>query len=92
MNGGNRIKMKVELENDLRQITQIIYCNMGERKLKQLIELIELFCMGKESKEILRVIKNEKKLIDKRFEKVYKYYEGYIMSEEELRKVMEKIE
>ena len=34
MNGGNRIKMKAELENDLRQITQVIYCDMGEKKIK----------------------------------------------------------
>lgn len=91
MNGGNRIKMKAELENDLRQITQVIYCDMGEKKIKQLIELIEPFCMGKESKEILKVIKNEKKLIDKRFEKVYEYNKGYFVSKEELRKAMEKI-
>lgn len=47
--------------------------------------------MGKESKEILKVIKNEKELIDKRFEKVYEYYEGYIVSEEELREAMKKL-
>lgn len=47
--------------------------------------------MGKESKEILKVIKNEKKLIDKRFEKVYEYNEGYIVSKEELREAIEKI-
>lgn len=83
--------MKAELENDLRQITQVIYCNMGEKKIEQLIELIKPFCMGKESKEILKVIKNEKKLIDKRFEKVYEYNEGYIVSKEELREAIEKI-
>ena len=83
--------MTKELENDLRQIVRVVYCDNGGKKINQFVELIKSFCVSKESKEIVKVIKNEKKLIDKRFEKVYKYWEGYIANEEQLKETMKKI-
>ena len=62
--------MTMELEKDLRQIVQVVYCYIGKEKIEQLIELIKPFCMGKQSKEIIKVIKDEKKVIDKRFENI----------------------
>ena len=83
--------MKTELEEDLRQITQVIYCQIGTEKIEQFIKLIKPFCIGKESKEILKVIKNEKKLIDKIFEKFYELNQEYIVSEEQMKEVIKKI-
>lgn len=65
--------MTTELEKDLRQITRVVYCYIGEKKIDQLIELIKPFCMERESKEIIKVVENEKKMIDRRFEKINKY-------------------
>lgn len=83
--------MKTELEEDLRQITQVIYCQIGTEKMEWFIKLIKPFCIGKESKEILKVIKNEKKLVDKRFEKFYELNQEYIVSEEQMKEALKKI-
>ena len=69
--------MSVELQEDLRNITQVLYCDLGEDKLQQIIDTIEYYHSGKELKQIMKVIKKEKKMIDKRFKEYYEQYVDY---------------
>lgn len=70
--------MNVELEKDLKTMTQVFYCDLGEEKTQQIIETMKFCCVGKELKQIIKVIEKEKKMIDKRFKE---YYDSYVIEE-----------
>ena len=67
--------MDRESQKSLRNIVQVVYCDIGEKKLEQFIKLIKLFCHGQDIKEVLKIIKQEKKRIDKSFEEYYSQYD-----------------
>ena len=74
--------MSVELEEDLKTMTQVLYCDLGEERIQQIIETMKFCCVGKELKQIIKVIEKEKKIIDKRFKEYYDSYVNYKEIEE----------
>lgn len=63
--------MSTELKEDLKNIIRVIYCYIGENKLQQIIELIDSYSVGKELKQIIKIIKKEQKEIKKRIRECY---------------------
>lgn len=66
--------MSPELEYDLRQITQVFYCDIGAKELDWFIKYVKPFCIAKQTKQILKIVKNQKRKVDKRFEEYYNSY------------------
>lgn len=61
-----------QFEEDLRQIVQMLYCHYGREKLVDRMKLIKDFVISKEGKEVVKIMSNQIKEIDKRFDEYYR--------------------
>lgn len=61
-----------ELEKDLRDMVQVVYCLEGE-KSKEIVRLLGRYGRGEESREIIKIVLDEFEKVKKRIEKYNNY-------------------
>ena len=69
------MEISKELEEDLKQVAQVIYCHYGEKKTIEEIVIFKNLFKSKEGRKMFKIISDEMKAVDKRLEEVYKEWD-----------------
>ena len=70
--------MNEDFKKDLEQIVHVIYCDIGSKEMKKRLEYIKPFCLSEESLQIMKIVKQEIKNVDRRMEEYRKSMEGQL--------------